>query len=186
MGRGVTVQDKEMEKTRQAAKKKLKSDGILRAMMGNASSGDYEADIVVQKSKTSRARRVFSSDDESSDEARVRPKKKKVKQDKSKRSKDEKILGILRCAPGKAMYGLDGYVPILNKGGLAVELQAKAPTDWHGKCHMCGTAGHRALQCDHKVEVEGEIVYPLAYLLSKGIVDKWGVITEKGKKKKGL
>jgi hypothetical protein len=37
--RGVTVQDKEMEKTRQAAEKKLKSDGILRAVMGNASSG---------------------------------------------------------------------------------------------------------------------------------------------------
>ena len=42
------------------------------------------------------------------------------------------------------------------------------------------------MQCDHKVEVDGETVYPLAYLFHKGIVDKWGVITEKGKKKKGL
>ena len=49
--RGMTVQDKEMEKTRQAAKKKLKSDGILRAVMGNVSSGDYGADVAVQTSR---------------------------------------------------------------------------------------------------------------------------------------
>ena len=51
---------------------------------------------------------------------------------------------------------------------------------------MCGTTGHRALQYDRKVEVDGETVYPLAYLFQTGIVDKWGVITEKGKNKKGL
>ena len=84
------------------------------------------------------------------------------------------------------MYGLDGYVPILHNGGLAVELKMKAPTDWWGECNLCGTKGHRAMQCDHKVEVDGDTVYPLAYLFQKGIVDKWGVITEKGKKKKGL
>ena len=44
--RGMTVQDKEMEKTRLAAKKQLKSDGILRAVMGKGSSGDFEADLV--------------------------------------------------------------------------------------------------------------------------------------------
>ena len=73
---------------------------------------DYEADLVVKKSKKSKARRVFSSDDESSDEAPVRSKKKKAKQDMPKKSRDEKFLGGLRCAPGKALYGLDGYVPI--------------------------------------------------------------------------
>ena len=41
--RGMAVQDKEMEKTRQAAKKKLKSDGVLRAAMGNVSSGDLQS-----------------------------------------------------------------------------------------------------------------------------------------------
>jgi len=39
--RGVTVQDKEMEKTRQAAKKKLKSDGILRAVSA-CCNGEWE------------------------------------------------------------------------------------------------------------------------------------------------
>ena len=42
------------------------------------------------------------------------------------------------------------------------------------------------MECDHKVEVEGETVHPLAYLFQKGMVDKWGLITEKGKKKKGV
>ena len=88
--------------------------------------------------------------------------------------------------PGKAKYGLDGYVPVLRKAGLAEELQAKAPTDWPGECNLCGTKGHKAMQCDHKVEVDGETVYPLAYLFQKGLVDKWGVITAKGKEKKGL
>ena len=81
---------------------------------------------------------------------------------------------------------MDGYVPIVRSTGLSVELQAKASTDWPGKCHLCGTKGHKALECDHKVEIDGETVYPLAYLFQKGLVDKWGVITEKGKKKKGL
>ena len=184
--RGMTVQDKEMEKTRQAAKKKLKSDGILRAVMGNVSSGDFGTDAVVRKSKKSRGRRVFSSDDESSDEAPVRSKKKKAKQEGPKKVKGQKVIGKLQCAPGKEVYGLDGYVPVLHSGGLSVELQKKAPTDWWGECNLCGTKGHRAMQCDHKVEVDGDTVYPLAYLFQKGIVDKWGVITEKGKKKKGL
>ena len=104
---------------------------------------------------------------------------KKVKQDKARKLKDEKQLGTLRCAPGKATFGLDGYVPIVRSTGLSVELQAKASTDWPGKCHLCGTKGHTALECDHKVEVDGETVYPLAYLFQKGLVDKWGVITEK-------
>ena len=60
--RGMTIQDKEMEKTRQAAKKKLKSDVILRAVMGNASSGDWEADLVAKKPKTPKAHRAVLSD----------------------------------------------------------------------------------------------------------------------------
>ena len=67
-----------------------------------------------------------------------------------------------------------------------MELQAKAPTDWPGKCNLCGVKGHKAMECDHKVEVDGETVYHLAYLFQKGLVDKWGMITEKGKKKKGV
>ena len=43
--------------------------------MGNASSGDWEAGLVVKKSRKSKARTVFSSNDESSDEAPVKPKK---------------------------------------------------------------------------------------------------------------
>ena len=76
--RGMAVQDKEMEKTRQAAKKKLKSDGIPCAAMGNVSSGDWEADLVAKKTKKSKGRRVLSSDDESADEAPSKPKKKTV------------------------------------------------------------------------------------------------------------
>ena len=94
--RGMTVQDKEMEKTRQAAKKKLKSDGSLRAVMGNASSGDWEADLVARKPKQSKARKAWSSDEESSDEAPIKPRKKKAKQ--AKQSKDEKYIGNVRCA----------------------------------------------------------------------------------------
>jgi hypothetical protein len=174
--RGMTVQDKEMEKTRQAAKKKLKSDGILRAVMGRGSSGDFETDLVQRKSKKSKGRRVVSSDDESADEA---PKRKKE-------SGTKMHLGGLLCELGKAKYGLDGYVPVLRKAGLAEELQVKAPTDWPGECNLCGKKGHKALQCDHKVEVDGQTVYPLAYLFQKGLVDKWGLITAKGKEKKGL
>jgi len=178
--RGMTVQDKEMEKTRQAAKKKLKSDGILRAVMGRGSSGDFETDLVQKKSKKSKGRRVVSSDDESADEA---PKKKKKKK---KESGTKIYLGGLLCEHGKAKLGLDGYVPVTRKSGVQEELLAKAPTDWSGECNMCGKKGHKAMQCDHKVEIDGHTVYPLAYLFSKGLLDKWGVITAKGKEKKGL
>jgi hypothetical protein len=123
--RGMTVQDKEMEKTRQAAKKKVKSDGILRAVMGRGSSGDYETDLVKKRSKKSKGRRVVSSDDESADEA---PRKKKKKE--KKESGTKMYLGGLICDLGKAKFGLDGYIPIARKSGLAEELQTKAPTDW--------------------------------------------------------
>ena len=179
--RGMTVQDKEMEKTRQAAKKKLKSDGILCAVMGRGSSGDFETDLVQKKSKKSRGRRVVSSDDESADEA---PKKKKKK--KSDKNASGLFLGGLKCELGETKYGLKGYVPVVRKDGLVDELKAKAPTDYPGKCNLCGVKGHKSMQCDHKVEVDGETVYPLAYLFAKGLVDKWGVITAKGKEKKGL
>ena len=76
---------------------------------------------------------------------------------------------------------LDGYVPVVRSTGLAVELQAKAPTDWPGKCNQCGVKGHKAMECDHTVDVDGETVYPLAYMFQKGLVDTWGVITAKGK-----
>ena len=182
--RGMTVQDKEMEKTRQAAKKKLKSDGILRAVMGSVSSGDWEADLVAKKPRKSKGRRVLSSDDESSDEALTKPKKKNAK--KEKKAKGEVWLEQIKYCPGKATFGLDGYVPLVRSGGLAVELKAKAPTHHPQKCNFCGIKGHKAMECDHEVEVEGETVYPLAYLFQKGLVDKWGAITAKGKEKRGL
>ena len=178
--RGMTVQDKEMEKTRQAAKKKLKSDGILRAVMGRGSSGDFDTDLVAKKSKKSRGRRVVSSDDESADEA---PKKKKKK---SEKNASGQFLGGLKCELGEAKFGLKGYIPVVRRTGLVEELKAKAPTDYPGKCNLCGVKGHKSMQCDHKIEVDGETVYPLAYLFAKGLVDKWGVITAKGKEKKGL
>ena len=59
-------------------------------------------------------------------------------------------------------------------------------TTWAGSCHFCGTKVHKALECDRKSEVDGDTVYPLAYLFKKWLVNEWGVITEKGKKKKGL
>ena len=95
--RGMIIQDKEMEKTRQAAKKKLKSDGILRAVMENTSSGDWEAAVVAKKPRKSKACRVVLSDDESSDEAPVKPKKKKARQDMKK-------IGHIRCVPCKPLY----------------------------------------------------------------------------------
>ena len=49
-----------------------------------------------------------------------------------------------------------------------------------------GEKGHKALQCDRKVEIDGQTVYPLACLFQKGLVDEWGVITAKGREKKGL
>ena len=77
--RSMTVQDKEMAKARQAAKKKLKSDGILRAVMGNSSTGDWEADLVTKKPRRAKGRRMVSSGDESSDEmVPTKPKKKKA------------------------------------------------------------------------------------------------------------
>ena len=158
--RGMTVQDKEMEKTRQAATKKLKSDGILRAVMGNASSGDWEADLVTRKPKKARARRVVSSDEESSDEAPIKPKKKKAKQAWKK-------VGQIRCVPGKALYGVNGYVPSISyrESGLSVEIK-----DRPGKCtcNLCETKGHKAMECDCKSVVDGKPVYPLAYLFKKG------------------
>ena len=128
--RGMTVQDKEMEKTRQAAKKKLKSGDILCAVMGRGSSGDFETDLVGKKSKKAKGRRVVSSDDESADEA---PKKKKKK--KEKKASSEMFLGGLRCDLGEAKFGLKGYVPVIRRSGLVEELKAKAPTDWPGKCN---------------------------------------------------
>ena len=59
--RGMTMQDKEMEKTRQAAKKKLKSDSILCAVMGNSSSRDWEANLVARKPKKPKACKVYLS-----------------------------------------------------------------------------------------------------------------------------
>ena len=112
--------------------------------------------------KNSKARKVWSSVEESSDDEPIKPRKKKAKQDKARKVKDEKWLGLLRCAPGKPTFGLNGYVPIVRSTSLAVELQAKAPTDWPGKCNLCWTKGHKALECDCKVEIEGETVYPLA------------------------
>ena len=137
--------------------------------------------MVAKKSRKSKGRRVVSSDDESADEA---PKKKKKK--KEKKAGSEMFLGSLRCGLGKAKFGLDGYVPIIRSSGLVEELKAKAPTDWPGKCNLCGVKGHKAMECDHKVEIEGETVYPLAHLFQKGLVGKWGIITAKGKEKKGL
>ena len=183
---GMTVQDKEMEKTRQAAKKKLKSDGILRAVMGNTSSGDWEADLVAKKPKKSKARKVWSSDEGSSDEAPIKLKKKKAKQAKSLRDKEAKWIGNVKCVPGEPLFGLNGYVPLVRASGLSVELKGKAPTDWSGKCNFCGTKGHKAMECDRKTEIDGDTVYPLAYLFQKGLVTEWDVITEKGKRKQGL
>ena len=120
----------------------------------------------------------------SADETPAKPKKKKAK--KERKAGGELFLGGVRCALGKAKYGLDGYVPTVRSSGLVVELKAKAPTDYPGKCIFCRKEGHKAMECDHKVEVEGETVYPLAYLFLKGLVDKWGMITAKGKEKKGL
>ena len=186
--RGMTVQDKEMAKTRHAAKKKLKSDGILRAVMGNASSGDWEADLVARNSKPKKpkARKAWSSAEESSDEELIKPRKKKVKQEKE--PKGVKRLAQIRCVPGKPLYGLNGYVPLVRAGarGMSQKLSETAPTDFSGSCNFCGTQGHTSLDCDRRSEVDGETVHPLAYLFKKGLVNEWGLITEKGKKKKGL
>ena len=129
--RGVTVQDKEMEKARQAAKKKLKSDGILRDVMVNASSGDWEADMVARKPKKSKARKVWSSAEESSDEEPIKPRKKTAKQ--ARQPKDEKQIGHIRCVPGKPLYGLNGWVPQVRACGLSRELKETATTT--GYCH---------------------------------------------------
>ena len=182
--RGMTVQDKEMETTRQAAKKKLKSDGILRAVMGNSSSGDWEADLVARKPKKPKARKAWSSAEESSDEKPIRPKKKKAKQDRE--PTDSKKIGQVRMVPGKPLYGLDGFVQQVRAGGRALKLSKEPPTTFPGKCLLCDTKGHKSFECDHKSVVDGDTVYPLSYLFKKGLVDEWGVITEKGKKKKGL
>ena len=88
--------------------------------------------------------------------------------------------------PGKALYGVDGFVPTVRPGGRAIQLSKKAPTTFSGTCHLCNTQGHRAFECDRKSVVDGDTVYPLAYPYKKGLVDEWGVITEKGKKKEGL
>ena len=156
--RGMTVQDKEMEKTqvRQAAKKKLKSDGILRAVMGNASSGDWEADLVARKPKKSKACKVWSSAEESSDEEPIKPRKKKAQKDKS----EGKFIGGLRVVPGKPLFGVNGWVPQVRAGGLSKELQEKVPDNWGGKCNLCGTKGHKALECDRKSKVDGDTIYP--------------------------
>ena len=184
--RGMTVQDKEMEKTqaRQAAKKKLKSDGILRAVMGSASSGDWEADLVARKPKKSKARKVWSSAEESSDEEPIKPRKKKAKQDRE--PKDWKKIGQIKMVPGKTLYGLDGFVPPVRAGGRSKKLSKEAPTTFPGTCLLCDTKGHKVFECDRKSADDGDTVYPLSYLYKKGLVDEWGVITEKGKKKKGL
>ena len=42
------------------------------------------------------------------------------------------------------------------------------------------------MECDRKSVVGGDTVYPLAYLFKKGLVTKWGLPTEKAKKKKEL
>ena len=71
---------------------------------------------------------------------------------------------------------------------MSQRLSETAPTDCSGSCNFCGTKGHKSLECDRKSDVDGDTVhvYPLAYLFKKGLVNEWGVITEKGKKKKGL
>ena len=84
------------------------------------------------------------------------------------------------------MFGVDGYVPLVRAGVLRVELNAKAPTTWGGKCNLCGIKGHKAMECDRKSVIEGDTIHPMAYLFQKGLVNEWGLITEKGKKKKGL
>ena len=183
--RGMTVQDKEMEKTRQlqAAKKKLKSDGILRAVMGNAGSGDWESGLVTKKPKKPRARKAWSSAEESSDDKPIKPRKKK----KSKKDKSEgKFIKGQKVVDGNPKCGLNGLVQVVRPGGLSTELKKEAPTNLGGKCNFCGTKGHKTLECDRKVDVDGETVYPMGYLFKKGLVDSWGVITAKGKEKKSL
>ena len=90
------------------------------------------------------------------------------------------------CRWRKKLYGVSGYVPTVRDSGLSAELQAEFPTTGNTECHFCKTKEHKALECDRKSVVDGDTVYPLAYLFKKGMVTKWGLPTKKAKEKKGL
>ena len=94
----------------------MKSDGILRAVMGNSRSGDWKADLVARKPKKPKARKActWSSAEESSDEEPIRPKKKKAKQDRE--PKGSKKIGQIKMVPGKPLYGIDGFVQYVRAG----------------------------------------------------------------------
>ena len=154
-------------------------------MVSSDDESSDEAPVKPKKKKPRKpkARRVVSSDDESSDEAPVKPKKKKPKQ-----GLDAIRIGQVRCVPGKILHGVNGYVPIVraDHDGLSMELKAEAPTKESINCNFCGTAGHKAMECGRKSVVEGKSVYPLAYRFKKGLATKWGLPTEKAKQKKDL
>ena len=88
------------------------------------------------------------------------------------------------------LYGvnINGYVPDVRASGLSMGLKAKAPTAGSTKCNFCETVteGLKAMECDRKSVVDGEMGCPLAYLFKKGLVTKWGLPTEKAENGKGL